>query len=213
MSKVLYCIPGLGADERLFSKIKSNEFQVEVLNWIEPGKDETLNDYAKRFANYYLNLSEPIYLLGVSFGGVLAQEISRLIKIKKLILVSSFTSTKELTRISPTIKLNKSVPTHVIKYAYPLSNYFFTAKTTESKQLVSAYHSNLNKNLFRWSLDQILFFEPIESLANYIRIHGEKDKLVPRPHKVDYLISNAGHLLIFENGEEVSEILQSLLVE
>ncbi len=60
MRKVLYCIPGLGADERLFSKIRSNEFDVEVLNWIEPYENESLQSYAARLLNRYVKQNNPL---------------------------------------------------------------------------------------------------------------------------------------------------------
>ena len=61
-----------------------------------PLDNEALEDYALRMTQYIVH--ENAVLLGVSFGGVLVQEMSKHIKVRKLIIVSSVKSASELPR-------------------------------------------------------------------------------------------------------------------
>lgn len=46
--KEIYCVSGLGADERVFQKLKFQGYQPVHIQWIEPKPGETIADYAQR---------------------------------------------------------------------------------------------------------------------------------------------------------------------
>lgn len=84
----VYLMPGMSANSLIFEKIKfPSHFSLHYLNWISPKIEESLENYAKRFSALIMH-DDPV-LIGVSFGGVLVQEISKIIKVKKLIIISS----------------------------------------------------------------------------------------------------------------------------
>ena len=91
----IYLISGLGADKRVFSKLELGDLNVVHLDWIEPLKNETLKSYAMRLAAG-IDSSEEFYLLGVSFGGVVAQEIAKILNPKKVFIISSMMHHNEL---------------------------------------------------------------------------------------------------------------------
>ena len=75
----IYLMPGMSANSLIFEKIEfPSDYTLHYLEWIDPSKDESLEDYAKRFSKLIIH-NDPI-LIGVSFGGVLVQEISKIIK-------------------------------------------------------------------------------------------------------------------------------------
>ncbi|MEL7340084.1 MAG: alpha/beta hydrolase, partial [Bacteroidota bacterium] len=83
----IYAIPGMGVDSRIFKELRLDQ-QIHFLEWEDPfGERESLSDYAQRFARKLPN--EPFILLGLSFGGILAQEISRFKPVRGIILLSS----------------------------------------------------------------------------------------------------------------------------
>ncbi len=57
------------------------------MDWIEPLKNESLKNYAQRISNKIT--SDNPTLIGLSFGGILAVEISKILKLQKVILISS----------------------------------------------------------------------------------------------------------------------------
>lgn len=85
----IYCIPGLGADHRLFSKLKL-EAELIPVEYITAESDDTAQSYAAKLLTQ-IKEENPI-LMGVSLGGILAIEISKLIPVKKLILISTVKS-------------------------------------------------------------------------------------------------------------------------
>ena len=122
--KQVYCISGLGADERIFSRLKVPGVEFIYLQWLIPEKDESIAAYAARMNKQVgpprepsgdpaAQLHEPSrdpagasdnspgqsgnpVFMGVSFGGIMAIELAKLYPSARVVLVSSVKSTKEL---------------------------------------------------------------------------------------------------------------------
>ena len=91
----VYLMPGMSANSLIFERIKlPKDYRSHLLDWIDPKKDESISDYAIRFSKL-IEHENPV-LLGVSFGGILVQEISKIIKVKLLIIISSVKCKSEL---------------------------------------------------------------------------------------------------------------------
>ena len=107
----IYAISGLGADERVFKFLKLNA-HIEVLHWIKPKRDESIQDYALRLSSK-INTDEKFCLMGVSFGGLIAIEISKILNPELTILISSAKTESELPLIYKTFgktKISKFLP-------------------------------------------------------------------------------------------------------
>ena len=86
----IYCMPGLAASSKIFEFINftDDRFVLHYLEWLEPkNQNETIVDYARRYLDLITH-QLPV-LIGVSFGGILVQEISRLLDVRKVIIISS----------------------------------------------------------------------------------------------------------------------------
>ena len=99
--KTIYCISGLGADDRAFSKLEINNYSLKVIPWLEPHKKETIQHYAKRM-RAGIDSDNPI-LMGLSFGGMVCIEIAKQIPVQKIIIISSIKSFLELPQWMKTI--------------------------------------------------------------------------------------------------------------
>ena len=122
MSKIpVYFMPGLAANPLIFERIKLDDTLVEVhyLEWEIPKPKESLEDYAKRMA---LKIKEenPV-LIGVSFGGIMVQEMSKHLQPKKTIIISSVKSHDELSKALKFIKKFKS--TNLLFISFESSNF------------------------------------------------------------------------------------------
>lgn len=82
---ILYCIGGLGTDRTVFSALNILGVSLKVLDWLPHHKRESLESYAQRLAAS-ADFPTDYYLLGVSFGGMLATEIAKKQPPKKLFL-------------------------------------------------------------------------------------------------------------------------------
>ncbi|HUS03209.1 MAG TPA: hypothetical protein VMY77_15830, partial [Chitinophagaceae bacterium] len=143
--KHIYCISGLGADERVFSKFRFPDHQVHFIKWITPQKNESIESYAKRLITQ-IQHDDPI-LIGLSFGGIMCIEIARQIKAGLIIIISSIKSSDEMPlwmRLSGKLKLNRLFPMRSFKFIEPLENYNLGVKTKAEKQMVHEYRKNID---------------------------------------------------------------------
>ena len=84
MSKIpIYFIPGLAAGPEIFENLRlpNSVYDLHYLQWKMPlDQEETIANYAKRMCEDILH-KNPV-LIGVSFGGIMALEMSQYITTK-----------------------------------------------------------------------------------------------------------------------------------
>ena len=209
-----YFISGLGADRRAFYKIQlPPSYEPVHLEWIQPLPKESLADYAKRFSRL-IDASEDFILIGLSFGGMLASELAKIISPKKIIIISSLSSYKELPwyfKLSGRLGLHKILFPSIYKQATIL-NRFMGAGNKETKAIVYSYVNNIDPKFIKWSLHEIVNWERKERYPNLVHIHGSKDHLLPlRYVKADYIVEKGGHLMVMNRADEVNRILGEVL--
>src|SRR5690606_8966344 len=124
----VYFMPGMAANPSIFEYIKlpENQYRVHYLEWIIPEKNETLQGFVKRLI-LGIKHENPI-LIGVSFGGIIVQEIAKVIPVKKVVVISSVKTKYELPRrmiLAKYTGLHRLIPTSLVykleviaKYAY-----------------------------------------------------------------------------------------------
>lgn len=219
--KTIYCICGLGADERIFSKLTwKQDVNVHYLNWFIPEKDESLEAYAKKMASK-INAAGDLTLIGVSFDGIMAIEIAKIIPVQKLILISSIETHHQLPawmKLCGKLQLYKLIPTGVLhdirplKLFEPVENYFLGAYTEDQKILANEYRKNVNPDYLKWSVRQILNWKNEWIPANLHHIHGTADRIFPIKNvKPTHRIEAGQHFMLYHKPEEVSEVLREMV--
>ena len=209
-----YFISGLGADKRAFYKIQLPEnYEAVHLEWIQPLPAENFTDYAARFSRS-IDPSEDFILIGLSFGGMLASEIAKLISPKKIIIISSLGCYDELPwyfKRAGKLGLQKIISPAIYKQA-TLLNRFMGAGDREMKSIVYSYVNNIDPAFIRWSLDVIVNWQHVSKLPNLVHIHGSNDHLLPCKYvKANYVVKDGGHLMVMNKADEVNKILAEIL--
>lgn len=209
MKRSLYCISGLGADERIFANLKLDGWELEHLPWLRPGKKETIEAYATRMAKS-IQYSSP-FLLGVSFGGIIAIEIARQLPLQKLIIISSIKTTYEMPswmRIAGALHLNKLVPMRPYKFTQKIGNNRLGVSNDEERDMVGEYRRKADPIYLEWAVDQVLNWKNSWQPGHIIHIHGDKDKIFPlkniRPH---HIIKDGTHFMIYNRAPDISRII------
>lgn len=200
----LYLIGGLGADERVFNYLEL-DIETTVLEWIEPKTMEELQSYAIRLVEQ-INQKEEFGILGVSFGGIVAIEMSKLIKPSKLILISSVETYRQLPRKYVSIgrlKILNLIPNQFLKPPKPLLDFLFGAK---DKQLLKQIIEDTEPEFIRWALNSIIKWSNEFKSIKTIRIHGTKDKLIPLKGEA-IKVKDGGHFMIVDKADEISKIV------
>ena len=217
MQKKIFFISGLGADSRAFTLIQEFKgYQNVFLEWVPHQKNDTIVSYtAKLFENQQPNENDVI--VGLSFGGLIALEAAKHYSIKKIILLSSFRDKRDLTKLNQfllNIRAYAIMPNFRINWFDKIALQFFSIKSEEGKKGLLDMMQKTNPKFIKWALKQIrLSYYPNNINIELHNILGTKDKLVALwklPHNNHY-IKNAGHLMVYENADEVNCILEKLL--
>jgi pimeloyl-ACP methyl ester carboxylesterase len=213
MRPVIYCISGLGADERIFKNFKLDDYNLKYIPWLRPHGRESLEKYAQRMSETIKE--ENAILLGVSFGGMVGIEIAKKLALKKLILVSSIKSVKELPRwmkVAGKFKLNKLVPVRAFKFTERISNYRLGVTTEKEKEMVKAYRNSADAIYVEWAINQVVNWKNDWQPDHIVHIHGYEDKIFPVKNITKaYLIKEGTHLMIYNKANEISKIIMKEL--
>lgn len=206
----IIAISGLGADEKVYQFLDLGS-PIEVIPWNTPLPNETLRNYALRLFKPYEKLNN-ILLLGVSFGGVVAQEIAKVHKVKQVVIISSLTHHKELRgwlRFIARTGLLQLLPKRMFIPPVWVSAYLFS---TNRKPLLRAILESSDLVFTKWASIAMLNWEASEPFPDVIRIHGTADKILPK-YSNSIEIDGGGHLMIVDRAEEVSSAILNALTE
>jgi len=202
----IYLMPGMAASPKIFELIKfPPNYKIIYLTWIKPNLNETLKSYAKRMS-ILINDINPV-LIGVSFGGILVQEISKHIKVKKLIIISSVKSKVELSlsmKFAKKTGIHHLLPLNWIDDLEKLLLFVFGPSIKSRVDTYKKYLSERDPDYLKWSINQIVNWKQIKYDKNIIHIHGEKDKVFP----LNYLERNKNFITI-KNGTHATILRDS----
>lgn len=200
----LYLIGGLGADERVFKYLKLN-FSTQIIQWIEAKPNEDLRSYVKRLSSQ-INQKEKFGILGVSFGGIIAIEISKILNPSKLILISSASKSEQLPKhflMIGKIGILNLIPNSLIKPPAFVQGFLFGAK---NKVLLNQIIKDTKPEFIRWALNTLINWSNNSNSYKVIRIHGTSDRLIHLKGKA-IKIKNGGHFMIVDKAEEISKLV------
>jgi hypothetical protein len=217
MSKTpIFLMPGLAAGPEIFENISLSheKYEIHYLKWKKPlNIDETISNYALRMCED-VNKENPV-LVGVSFGGILVQEMSKFLCCKKVIIISSVKATDELPKrfkVANFGNLYKLFPTKIITHFEDFSC-FFVGKTLQKKAIIyKKYLSERNETYLKWAIKNVLKWRQNEGIENLIHIHGVEDKIFPISNIKNAIeIENGTHIMILNKAKKISEIIDKSL--
>lgn len=213
MKNTVYIFSGLGTDERVFQKLKFENVNVIFIQWIPPKINETLEKYSSRIANQIT--SENPILVGLSFGGMVAVEVSKIVKTKKLILLATAKGKNEIPfyfRFFGKTGFHKLMPSIVFKSANLFTYWFFGIDSEFEKKLLKQILLDIDPTFLKWAIDKIVKWENKTIPQNSIHIHGSKDRILPLKFvHCDVTIKDGGHFMTMNKDFELNEIIQSEL--
>lgn len=213
----VYFMPGMAASPKIFEYIKlpENQFEIHYLEWLLPLENESITDYAWRLSK--LIKHDNVVLIGVSFGGVIVQEIAKHIKLRKLIIISSVKSLHELPKHMQLAKMTmayKLLPTQLVSNIDLFAKYAFGSNVTKRLELYKKYLSVNDSRYLNWAIKNMICWNQDFPDPNIIHIHGENDTVFPIKNIKDCItIKNGSHIMIINKYKWFNENLQSLILE
>jgi len=212
----VYFMPGMAANPSIFENIKlpENTFKTHWLEWEIPLDNESLSHYAQRMSEKVTHPKS--VLIGVSFGGILVQEMSKYLDLKKLIIISSVKSKKELPwrmKIAKFTKAYKLIPKNLTADVDKLAKYAFGKVATKRIELYRKYLSVNDSKYLSWAVKQVILWEQETPIKGVIHIHGEKDGIFPTRHINNYIkVKEGTHIMVINKYKWFNENLPSIIL-
>ncbi len=212
----IYLLPGMGADHRLFTLQKLEFPQLIVQEWLEPEPRESLPDYARRMAAS-LQCAGPCLVGGVSFGAMVALEMTRHLPARACCVISSVRTPRELpfwTRVmGPLAWLMPPNSDRWLAAAGWLA--LKTCGPVLPRQVKSfcVHLSKTRSNMLPWACRAVLSWRATDSWPCPVyQLHGSADPIIPqRCVHPDQVIPEAGHLLTLTHPFVVNQFLRQIL--
>ena len=193
----------------MFQNFSFEGYNVIHIDWIFPLENENLQNYALRISKNIKD--ENAILIGLSFGGILSVEISKIKKFKKVFLLSSAKTKFEIPfyyRVLGKLNLLKIIPNSILKRVNYLTYLVFGAKTNFEKNLLKDIIKNTDKHFLKWALHQIMNWKNENYSENIVHIQGDSDLILPHNFiKYDYLIKGGTHFMTLNQSKEIETII------
>ena len=212
----VYLMPGMAANPIIFEHLTlpEDKFEIHWLEWLTPNSKERIEEYAQRMAK--LVKHDKSVLLGVSFGGIIVQEMSKYLNLKKLIIVSSVKTKHELPnrmKIAKKTKAYKLIPTKLLTSAEALAKYAFGETALNRIELYKKYLSVIDKQYLDWAIENMVNWNQNKALVNIIHIHGDKDAIFPIHNIKECIVVKGGsHIMIINKYKWFNENLPKLIL-
>ena len=211
-------MPGLGASPSIFERIQlpSAVFEMHFLEWLLPKNEETLEDYALRMAKNVKH--DNAILVGVSFGGILVQEMKAFLNTSKVIIISSIKSNDELPRkmkIAKITKAYKLIPTKLLKNIEVFAKFSFGSSIVKQRlKLYERFLSVRDKSYLDWGIENIINWKRTEVDTKIIHIHGDEDEVFPIKYIKNAIIVKGGtHIMILTKYRWLNDNLPKIILD
>jgi len=214
----LYQISGLGANGNAFRNLRLNQdFEQVNIPWLEPEKEESLAHYSERMLDK-INPTEEFLLMGLSFGGIIVQEMNRFIHPKHTFLLSTVKNREELPmlfRFSSQVNAHKIIPmsfltsNHVFSYMMLRKLYY-----TKKEDALDDIFEYKDANYLKWSIHKIVNWDHSKTYneEHITHIHGNKDIVFPINNIKDCKIIDGGtHIMVMQKPKAVSQEINLVL--
>lgn len=213
--KQLYFVPGLAAGREIFEQISLPEgnYEIHIIEWIIPEKSETIQQYAKRMAAK-VTQPNPI-LIGVSFGGVMVQEMSEFLDVQQTIIISSVKSKYELPlkmKVFKYFPAYKLIPKKFLENTKNMVKYGLGIKSKKKLALYQNYLSVKNTQYLKWAIKQMVGWDREKELKGVIHIHGDKDPVFPIKKIENCIVIPEGtHIMLLTKYKWINKNLPKII--
>lgn len=213
MAKI-YCMPGMAANSSIFKGLElPREYEIKMLDWIAPLSNEELSDYALRVSEK-IEDKKPI-LLGVSFGGIIVQEMAKIIDYDKIVLVSSVKTNEEfpnLFKVAKNTNAHKLLPISFLSNKKLWDSLSFLDGVRRRQKLYKKYMYLSSDNYLSWAINSIVNWRQEKSLPRTIHIHGTRDEIFPFKNVRNVIpVAGGTHIMIVNRYKWFNEHLPKIL--
>ncbi len=205
----VYCLPGMCASPAIYERIQwPSHWEVHFLSWHMPKEKESLSSYVSSLSQE-IKADNPI-LVGVSLGGVMAQEIAQIKNVQKLILISTVTHSNQKSRFQ---KFCSYIPLHkfILKpyvwfinrmVAKPIGIFF-----KRTVPLINTYLPYRDFRYVNWAVNTFIDWKSKPNTIPTLHLHGTRDQFFPikRMGENCIAVQDGTHSMILTKSSTISK--------
>lgn len=202
--QLIYLIPGMTADFPVYSRILRLLPNAIIADYIPPESNETLVSYASRMAN---RIPANSFVVGVSFGGIVALEIARVVRPQGCILISSIRQPAELP---PWLRIWRALDgrsTNALLRTVGIAASMVPRFACISSTIRVTKLAGAGGQWHRWATGSVLDWQPEPEFSScpLLQIHGSADRTFPiRYMNPDVTIAGGRHALSISHPTETA---------
>ncbi len=215
----LFFLPGLGNDSRLFIRLlqamrldeRLPGFTAQIVKYPEPVKDEPFVTYASRLAQQ-VPAGKPTVIIGMSMGGMLAQELTRYVNADLVVLISTVKHAAELpwylgaaTRLGLTRMVTGAWVKRLLYVGSPLK--MGDGMTERDAELFNAMLFQWTDAHVAWGMRRVFGWRGAPTPHRVLHIHGTADRVFPYKllKPAVHTIVGGRHFMVVSRAEEIAE--------
>ena len=209
-------MPGLAADKAIFEHIRlpKDTFEIHFLEWkIPESKEQSLSSYVQNLVKDIKH--QNAVLIGVSFGGIIVQEMQKYYQAKQVIIISSVKHENELParlQLVRKTKAYKLTPIKILTNIEQFAKYAFGDFAKQRAKLYKKYLSVRNKTYLQWAIYHVLHWKQTLPNDHIIHLHGDQDVIFPIKNISNAIVIKGGtHIMILNKAKKISQILQEVI--
>ena len=193
---MIFMLPGMGADSGMFAGSWRHLPDTVFIDWPSYQGEQTLTEIAGRIVTLY-DIPDGAVVIGTSLGGMIACEIAKLRRLRRLVLIGSAVHPKEINTLLTTLRpLAKYAPVDLLQML-----------ATSAPGELARMFTRTDPEFIRTTLQAIFTWTGIDSAQpSPLRIHGKHDRVIPPPDHAD-LILNGGHLIAMTHALECCDFI------
>jgi pimeloyl-ACP methyl ester carboxylesterase len=209
-------MPGLAASTLIFERISlpKEDFDMYFLEWEIPLAKESLKAYALRMISK-IKHENPV-LIGVSFGGILVQEMAKFVNARKLIIISSVKTNAEFPKrmkFAKSTKAYKLAPMKLLLNLENLAKFSFGDKVNQRLKLYEKFLSVRDVGYLEWAIEEVILWDRTVADENVIHIHGSEDDVFPIKNiKKCIIVPGGTHIMILNKYKWLNTNLPDLIL-
>lgn len=191
----------MGADSSMYGEAFRKLEGVKYIEWPRYKNEQTISELSRRIIKE--NSIQPNDIVGgSSLGGIVAAEISKLIKVNKIILVGSTLSSDNINPILRKLSaLSEITPVKLIQvFAGKANSIHENILLKMFSHSESLFIKSMCKAVFEWQGNQ-------KPSCHVAHIHGEKDSVIFPPSTGANIVKNGGHLIAMTHEQPVIEFI------
>jgi pimeloyl-ACP methyl ester carboxylesterase len=211
----IYFVPGLAASTSIFEylQLPNHLYEIHLLEWLLPNsKTESLKDYSKRLVKKITHTK--FILVGVSFGGIVVQEMCSFCRPLKTIIISSVKHENEFPKRFKIIRKSKAYKLAPVKSINNIENFakfIFGDAVKKRVALYQKYMAMRDKTYLSWAIYNVLHWKQTNVNNKVIHIHGSGDQVFPIKNIENCIKIDGGtHVMILNKAKKISKILEEV---